>query len=32
MFIVSDGKSQDQPTCQEDWKMCKKGRRIVMPM
>jgi hypothetical protein len=29
---VSDGKGQDQPACQEDWKICRKKRRIVMLM
>jgi hypothetical protein len=29
---VSDRKGRDQPSCQEEWKMCRKKRRIVMPM
>jgi hypothetical protein len=31
-LIVSDRKGRDQPSCQEEWKMCRKKRRIVMPM
>jgi hypothetical protein len=30
--LVSDGKGLNQPACQEEWKMCRKKRRIVMPM
>ncbi len=29
---VADTMGQGQPTCQEEWKMCRKRRRIVMPM
>jgi hypothetical protein len=29
---VSDGKGWDQPACQEEWKTCRKKRRIVMPL
>jgi hypothetical protein len=31
-ITVSDGKDQGQPACQEEWNMCRKKRRIVMPM
>jgi hypothetical protein len=31
-IYVSDGKGWDQPACQEEWKICRKERRIVMPM
>jgi hypothetical protein len=30
--LVSDRKGQGQPACQGEWKMCRKKRRIVMPM
>jgi hypothetical protein len=30
--IVSDGMGRGQPAFQEEWKMCKKKRRIVMLM
>jgi hypothetical protein len=32
ILLVSDGKGWDQPACQEEWKTCRKKRRIVMPM
>jgi hypothetical protein len=30
--VFPDGKGRDQPACQEGWKMCRKEKRIVMPM
>jgi hypothetical protein len=29
---VADAMGWGQPACQEEWKMCRKKRRIVMPM
>jgi hypothetical protein len=30
--LVSDGKGLNQPACQEEWKKCRRKRRIVMSM
>ncbi len=32
ILLVSDGKGLDQPACQEEWKKCRRKRRIVMRM
>jgi hypothetical protein len=31
-IVVSDGKGLNQLACQEEWKKCKKRRRITMLM
>ncbi len=30
--VASDAMGRGQPGCQEEWKMCRKKRKIVMPM